>query len=54
MKQTCGVCGKEIETGGFGGWPMKQHYRYKHPSHFFDLPGEQAELTDFDGGNHER
>jgi len=35
MKQTCGVCGKEIETGGMGGAPMCEHYKWKHPIQFF-------------------
>jgi hypothetical protein len=35
MKQTCGVCGKEIETGGMGAAPMCEHYKSNHPEEFF-------------------
>lgn len=40
MKQTCGECGKEIETGGMGAAPMCEHYKWKHPRAFFgeDIP----------------
>lgn len=35
VKQTCNECGKTIETGGFGGLPMKQHYKHKHPEKYY-------------------
>jgi hypothetical protein len=35
MKQECGVCGQEIETGGMGGAPMCEHYKWNHPIEFF-------------------
>lgn len=49
MKQTCSICGKEIETGAFGGLPMKQHYRHKHPSAYFgrNEPHDQTDLSEY-------
>lgn len=46
MIQTCGVCGREIETGGFGGLPMIQHYKHKHPTAYYD-DVEQRTLGDY-------
>jgi len=44
VKQECGVCGKEIETGGMGAAPMCEHYKHKHPTEFYgsyeDIPPE--------------
>lgn len=52
-KQTCNECGQEIETGGFGGLPMKQHYKHKHPEVYYSeeedtQEGRQSrQLTEF-------
>lgn len=35
MIQECGVCGKQIETGGMGASPMCEHYKWNHPLEFF-------------------
>lgn len=35
MIQECGICGKKIETGGMGGAPMCEHYKWNHPRAFF-------------------
>lgn len=35
MIQTCGECGREIDTGGMGAAPMCEHYKWNHPVAFF-------------------
>lgn len=45
MIQECGVCGAEIETGGFGAAPMFEHYKAKHPSEFYGPPDGYEETT---------
>lgn len=45
MKQTCQSCGARIETGGFGGLPMKQHYRHKHPAIYFGALEDHDQVT---------
>jgi hypothetical protein len=47
MKQTCNICGQEIETGGFGGIPMKQHYKHTHPGAYYDDAPEVTTLGEF-------
>lgn len=42
MKQSCNLCSKEIETGGFGGLPMKQHYKSKHPEEYYSDDSEES------------
>lgn len=45
MKQKCGVCGKKVETGGYGGLPMKQHYKHKHPSYYYGAGADRTQAT---------
>lgn len=45
MKQTCNICGNRIETGGYGGLPMKQHYKHKHPDHYYGAGDGRVQAT---------
>lgn len=51
MEQSCSVCGETIETGGYGGLPMKQHYKHKHPEKYYgedsEKDSEETSLEDY-------
>lgn len=49
MIQECGVCGAQIETGGYGAAPMCEHYKANHPAAFYGPPEgyEFADLSEF-------